>query len=79
MLKSMKNLPLLGELAFELEKLPDAENKQELIEKICSQIADELRREDLSSSKSDYLEPHAFDVMSHIRSRQIKALHIMEC
>ena len=78
MIKSMSSLPTLGNLSVDLNRLPDYDNKIELIEKICTQTADELRRAGLSSSNSNYLEPHAFEIISHIRSREIKTLPIME-
>ena len=78
MFRSMRELPLLGELAGEINKLPDAADKVSIIENICFQVAQELKAEGLSNSSSDYLESHAFDVMSHIRNREIRSLHIME-
>lgn len=78
MLRSMQSLPLLGNLACDLNKIPDAVNKTEIIEQICAEIAGELKNSGLSDSTSNYLEPHAFDITSRIRSREIKMLHIME-
>lgn len=78
MIRSLRELPLLGELALELDRLPESQDKNSIIEKICYHAAQELRNEGLSSTASDYLENHAFEVMSNIRNREIRALHIMD-
>lgn len=85
LLRAMRELPRLGSLADALEFLLTAENndegaklKAEVIEDICAQIVAELRAQRLTCGSWDYLEPHAFDVQSHIENREIRSLHIME-
>lgn len=85
LLRAMRELPRLGSLADALEFLLTAENtddgaklKAEVIEDICAQIVAELRAQKLTCGSWDYLEPHAFDVQSHIENREIRSLHIME-
>lgn len=80
--RAMKQLPENGGIPEQLEVLLTTEKnnreKVEIIEKICTWFADALRQENLSSLPGTYLEPHAFEVMTRIRSREIRALHIME-
>ena len=85
LLRAMRELPRLGSLADALEFLLTAENsddgaklKAEVIEDICAEVVAELRAQKLTCGSWDYLEPHAFDVQSHIENREIRSLHIME-
>lgn len=85
LLRGMRALPKLGELAEALEFLLTAENggegqklKAAVIEDICAETAAELKAQQLSCGSWDYLEKHAFDVQSHIENAQIRAMHIME-
>lgn len=76
--RAMRELPTLGYLAAEFEKLFSAEDKEQLIEHICAQIISELKNQGLSELDDDYLEPHAFALMSKIRSQELRTLHVME-
>ena len=80
--RAMRQLPKLSECAGELEALltrhDPPETKRDGIEAVCAKIAAELRGQGLSASADSYLEPHAFEVQSAIRDREIRALHIME-
>lgn len=85
MLRAMKELPVLSEMAAALEFLLCGENdpagretKRQVVEDICSCIVKELKKQGLSCGSWDYLEPHAHDIMSHIENPQIRAMHIME-
>lgn len=85
MLRAMRELPLLWEMAAALEFLLCGENdpngretKRQVVEDICACIVKELKKQGLSCGSWDYLEPHAHDIMSHIENPQIRALHIME-
>lgn len=82
MFRAMKALPHLGELAFPLEFLltdpGKPEEKQALIEDICTQIIGELKNQQLSDINDPYLEAHAFAVMKKIQNPQIRSLHVME-
>ena len=82
MFRAMSGLPRLSELAPPLEFLltdhASPQEKQDLIEDICTQIKAELLSQKLSESDSDYLEPHAFEVMKKIRDPRIRAMHVME-
>lgn len=78
--RSMRNLPNLSFFAGELEDLfaSGESGRAEMIEKISSEIIDELKRRNLTSSSSDYLEDHAISVQSRIASNEIRSLHLME-
>ena len=78
MFRAMRELPVLGSLGRDLENLFSADNKEQLIEKISSFIIAELKNQGLSELDDDYLEPHGFAMMSKIKSREIRTLHIME-
>ena len=81
-LRAMRQLPKLGELALPLEFLltdhAPAKEKADMIEDICTQIALALKEQNLSELKDNYLEPHAFEVMKKIKNPQIRALHVMQ-
>lgn len=85
LLRGMRGLEKLGELADALEFLLTGDNdedgkvlKSQVIEDICAQIVSELHTQGLSCGNWDYLEKHAFDVQSHIGNASIRALHVME-
>ena len=80
--RAMRQLAWGNDIADDLENLltgrfiPDA--KQALIARIAAKIAAELAAQKLSAVQDDYLEPHAFALMSQIEHREIRTLHIME-
>ncbi len=85
MLRSMRALPKLSQMASALEYLLCGENdssgrqtKAQVVEDICACVVRELKAQKLSCGNWDYLEPHAHDIMSHIENPQIRSLHIME-
>mgnify|MGYP000535947233 CR=1 FL=1 len=41
-------------------------------------VADELRREGLSSETNSFITHHGISIMSRIRDPQIRAMHLME-
>lgn len=82
MFRAMKTLSCGGELAAPLEFLltdnAPYQEKQAMIEDICSQLILILSKQGLSEIRATYLEEHAFDIMKKIRNPHIRALHIME-
>lgn len=82
MFRAMRQLPELGDLTCDLESLLTKEEpeklKQERIEKVCAEVLKKLRSEELTSGTDPYLEPHAFEIMKRIRSRELRELHVME-
>ena len=84
-LKGMEGLEKLAGMKDALEFLLTAENdeqgrilKSAVVEDICTSVAAELKAQHLSHSSWDYLEPHAFEIASHIQSPALRAMHIME-
>ena len=65
-----------------LENAPQALNSADrnvlLIEQICRLVAEELRRENLSSETNSFITLHGMSLMSRIRDPQIRSLHLME-
>lgn len=84
-LRGMAGLEKLAGMKDALEFLLTAENdeqgrilKSAVAEDICAAVAAELRAQRLTHGSWDYLEPHAFEIASHIESPQLRAMHIME-
>lgn len=80
-LRALRELPKLGCLADNITSLlceTDESACRELIEQISKDVADELRRQGLSDSTADYLEPHAYSVFGKIEDRNLRSLHIMD-
>lgn len=84
-LRGIENLPHLSYLAESLNKLASNPLVQEgkyngsaLIEIICQELIKELKRQNLTAGNWDYLEPHALEIMEHIKDGQIRNLHVME-
>lgn len=80
-LRSAKNLPALGELAAEAERLllePPTEESIRRIESISAALIAEFRKRGLSDHPADFLEPHAFEIAAKIADPTLRAMHIME-
>ena len=80
--RALRELPKLADLADDLEtlllrELPVGE-KINIIESVAAQIIAELAAQKLSAAQGNYLEPHAFALMSQITDQKIASLHIME-
>jgi hypothetical protein len=80
--RALRQLPKLAHLADDLEilllrELP-FEEKAAIIESIAAQIIAELAVQKSSAAQGNYLEPHAFALMSQITDQKIASLHIME-
>ncbi len=54
------------------------DKKVELIEKICTRIILELKRQHLTQQDDQFLECHVHDVMSKIVDKEIRQMHVME-
>ncbi len=77
--RAMKNLPTLSQVANDLETLLcGCCDRQKMVEKICADIAEELRRQGLSNIGDNFLEPHAFEVFKKITDRDLSSMHILE-
>ena len=85
MLRGLEVLPLLGDLRPALDFLLTAENdgpgratKAGVVEDLCAAVVHELQAQGLTDGNWDYLEPHAFSLMKHIKNPEIRALHPMD-
>ena len=72
----MKGLPILGEVTYKLltniVTSHGYEEKSRLIERTCANIIDELRREGLSDSPSDFFLDHGPIVQSKIQDPELR-------
>jgi len=82
--RALSELNEMSELASPLEYLissgnseSDAAKKQEIIENICQEIADALRKKELSAFKRDELEAHAYAVNDKIADGEMRNLHVL--
>lgn len=77
--RAMSQLPILGgDIAPMLESLatggPDA---QGTVEAICALLIQEMTRQELTACPSDFLLPHAEDILSRISDPELRASHPM--
>ena len=84
-LRAMEKLEIMAYLKEAFEFLLTAENdsaglalKQKVVEDICIELGMKLKKLGLSSGDWDYLEPHAFEIIKRIESRELRAMHIMD-
>ena len=61
----------------DLEQVVPPAEAQSLIEGICAEVAEELRRQDFSSSEDSFLAPHSGEIMAGIQDPEIRRLHVM--
>lgn len=50
----------------------------ELVEKLCEMVRRQVMSEGLSDLDTDFLEPHAHEIMKHIKDDKIAVMHVME-
>ena len=74
--KGLENLSILSDLnPFFYELMQEPYNQEKnfvIIEKISTAIIAEIKNQDLSNRSDDYLEPFAYDVMSHINDSNLR-------
>ncbi len=80
--RAMKNLNILSSTSVLLEGLIDGsissvDSIKKVIEEFCADIASELRRQNISSSDSDYLEGHAYNINERITDGKLRNMPIM--
>ena len=81
--RAMRGLERLSILAELLEYLlisdndSQAEEKQQVIEGIASDVIDELKNQDLSDAVCGDLEKHAYSIQDHIKDSNIRNMHIL--
>ena len=84
-LRAMESLEIMAYMKEAFEFLLTAENdpdslelKVRVVEDISREFGMKLKKLGLSSGDWDYLEPHAFDIIKRIESRELRAMHIAE-
>lgn len=84
-LKGMKKLDIFPHFSQSLTDLltggfsaDEVKGKQRIIEEICGEAAEYFRKIGLSACKSDFLEPHAYEIQNKIKNPEIRLLHVME-
>ena len=80
--RSMKALPRLGDLGYELEALITLPSDETLrielgIESFSERIIDELKNQKITEANCNYLENHAYSVNEMIVDNEIRNLHIL--
>ena len=79
--RAMKELPILGiSLSPMIEHLTGNDEfpvKIELIEEVSAKIIEELKKQHLSGSDSDFLLNHAESIQGRIEDPQLRQMHIM--
>ena len=79
--RSMGALPLLGDRMGALEGLMaaplDREKNIPVVERLCADVADALRRRGLAACGGDYLEPYAYEVGEHISDGELRNMPVM--
>ena len=77
-LRGMERLPDAYERLEALVAAPDGPERAEVVEAICWDTAEELRRQGLSSGTDAFLLPHAEKVRDGIRDPVLRKSHVME-
>ena len=78
--KSAEKQPILGNTAQRLcllAKSPLAWENEGIIEQICIEVKEELRRQRLTDLDCDFLEPHGTEIMSRIEDMRIRTLPVL--
>jgi len=80
--RAARDLETLSDLAETLESLLTGQIPEEKIpariEEISAEVIRELKTRGLTDGPWDYLEPHAMEVMEHIRDSELRNMHVME-
>ena len=82
--KALSELEALSSYHSELEYLissgnsdAETEKKQQIIEKICQGVIEELIRQKITKVTSADIEPHAYSVNDHIQDHSLRNAHIL--
>ena len=74
--RAVRGLPLLGGQVYvkisDLADSTDYREKTRIIGEICSLVVEELKREGLTGSESDFLVDHSREVHSRISDRELR-------
>lgn len=80
--RAMKELDILGDGALVLERILDIPNEKASeiireIEKFCSDVIDELKKQGLTDLDDDYLERHAYSIHGKIADNRLRNSEII--
>ena len=80
--RAMRNLSILGNTSEMLEGLITSTNNdcaqtENIIEEFCSLVACEFHKQGISSSDSDYLESHAYNINERIADGRLRNMPVM--
>lgn len=76
-LKNMPILPQIYDIMKEIEAETDKNKIFALIEKISGLVIEELKRQGLTDSNSDFLESHCASIISRIQNESLRRIHVM--
>jgi hypothetical protein len=80
LLRGMADFPHLSEVQMPLTELLTSINTvvcTDKIEEVCYRILTELKRQELTEGREEYLDVHARRVMEKIREPSVRSLHVM--
>lgn len=80
--RSMRDLNILGDKTRLLERIIDMPNQERDklkngIDIFCADVIDELIRQNITSSRSNYLEDHAYSINGRIQDPKIRNMSVM--
>lgn len=81
LLKAGRALPKLGEDIKKIERAlsdPPGKETAAVIETAAAHMIAELQAQGLSDHPSDFLEPHAYEIMKRIEDPELRNMHVME-
>ncbi len=81
LLPAAKRLPLLGDAVADVERAladPLAETVAAQIEAAAARMISVLQAQGLSDHPSEFLEPHAYEIMARIEDPALRNMHVME-
>ena len=83
LLRLVRENPLRAENAWKTEKIRNpylnlADERVELIERICVGVIEELKRQSLTSRNDDFLEAHTYELMERIKDPELHMCHVLE-
>ena len=78
--RALLSLPILGEWCYtalkDLMDTPDYNQKAEIIEEVCRQVIKELKRQELSDHRSDFLLDHGPVVQNKIKDNTLRQRNV---
>ncbi len=83
--RGMRDLPILGSLELSLVGLTELDNapkyaveKMEIVEDVAKMLITEYYNQGITEASCLDLEKHAYSILDHVKSSELRNLHIME-